>query len=707
MFLDDILKAALYWKSNFEASARSTPSLQSAAELYELLRDLQASQRMNILRPDDIRSALSCLGRSRSPLVNVATGGYAQRLFLDLQLLWKSPWRSTDYLALFDVLRREGLFEDSLSIMRLIHEVRGLNVYPGGDSWALLLEATGGIQDIVVLRKCQEAWSLMHYYGTQPTTATFNALFGVLYHIPDAFNFIMTVYQQQFLPSRSSPDYSTLRYLLEAQMKQSPSEDIIADGNLIFDQLMDFKASRVYGPLFWSTIVKWMLFRGDPLNLIKHALHEQNAKLGRITQKQAFPDTTSMSRRISDDQTSAAIVATLDQLIGLALQIGNLKVAQIISEEFFPALDVSHTVKTDEMNLDLLIRIGDAEAAKSLYDTLRSQHHPIPAKISLQLLQCIANSEKSLPIDAQVLFFDILDRRDSPPETYCASFAILMKLLLRAADYPRMRQTLQDRCIELVPNWQNILSNICLDVLSDSENIWLESMLPVYHIVQRYAPNTISLSQRHAFMQKLVSHGRTDLGLELFHDMRHSDVSQPSRETYAIMLSGCARTRDAQTLEHIHNALRLDSSIEPDSALFNSLMLAYNRCRLPEKALAIWEVLSESSRLPDAETASLALDACVRLPRYGLVRAREIWTFMEKNHMEPLSSSYAALLAVFASVGKWDGMMGLLERMDRNKVSATVLGTAYNCMRRDRKVEVEAWARANKPDVWEYLEQLK
>jgi pentatricopeptide repeat protein len=128
---------------------------------------------------------------------------------------------------------------------------------------------------------------------------------------------------------------------------------------------------------------------------------------------------------------------------------------------------------------------------------------------------------------------------------------------------------------------------------------------------------------------------------------------------------------------------------------------------LPDKALAIWEVLSASSQVPDVETASLALDACNYLPRYGLLRAREIWTFMEDNHIEPASSSYAALLSVFASVGKWDGMLGLLERMDRGKVNAMVLGTAYNCMRRDRKTEVEQWARANKPDVWTYLESIK
>ena len=80
---------------------------------------------------------------------------------------------------------------------------------------------------------------------------------------------------------------------------------------------------------------------------------------------------------------------------------------------------------------------------------------------------------------------------------------------------------------------------------------------------------------------------------------------------------------------------------------------------------------------------------------------------MEDNDIDPSPSSYVALLSVFARVGKWDGMMGLLERMERNKVDAMVLGTAYNSMRRDRKEEVERWARVNRPGVWEYLESIK
>lgn len=592
--------------------------------------------------------------------------------------------------------------------MKIICEKDQLEQHPDADCWARLIDSLSGNRNVTTLRKAKEAWRLMRHHRTKPTIVTFDALFGVLCTLPEAFDFISEVYQSQFLASQYSPSHVTLRYLLEAYMNRTPSSEVIAEGNKLFNQLLDFKSTKSHDPLFWDPVLKWMLFRGDSLGVIKHTLYEQNAALGRNLHTE--PDNShgsALVRTVPDDRYSSAVTSTLDHLVDVALRIDNEKAAATIYEEFFPAFDVMPTVSTDELRLETLIRTKKAEAAKSLYDDLRFQGHRLPASTVVRLIQTLASSDHRLPLEVQSVFFDLLNDQECPPETYTASFSILATLLLRIGDYPRIRQALQDRQIDRVPNWQNALSNICLEVISDPKNVWLESLLPVYHILQRWAANTISVSHRHMLMQKLISHGRTDLGLELFHDMRNSDVSQPTRDTYAIMLSGCAKTRDAQTLEHIHNALRLDSSIEPDSALFNSLMLAYSRSRLPEKALAIWEVLSESSRLPDVQTASLALAACVHLPRYGLIKARKIWTFMEDNHIEPLASSYASLLSVFASVGKWDGMMGLLERMDRDKVDARVLGTAYNSMRRDRKGEVELWAKTNKPEVWEYLQQLK
>ena len=121
----------------------------------------------------------------------------------------------------------------------------------------------------------------MRYHGTEPTISTFDALFGVLCPLPEAFDFISGVYQSQLLPSKCSPSHVTLRYLLEIYMNQTPTKNAIAEGNKLFDQLLDFKPTKSHDPLIWDPVVKWMLFRGDSLRVIKHTLYEQNAALGR------------------------------------------------------------------------------------------------------------------------------------------------------------------------------------------------------------------------------------------------------------------------------------------------------------------------------------------------------------------------------------------------------------------------------------------
>ena len=701
-----MLRAVQYWIRQSSVLATSLSSYQSFSDIYDVLRAIRIQKGMKTLEGEDVRAALLSLSKFRNSQEPLCAIG-SKRLFINIPEIWDTHWKVEDYLTVFDTFRWHGAAEESIDTMRIIYQKKGLVSYPDSDCWTQVFGSLHGRRHEDVLELSKEVWSLMRHCDATPNLSTFNTLFGNLFRYPDAFDFIIEVYQNDIVPSDCVPDHITLIYLLEAYIRQPRSEQSISEGNQLFEQLLDLKGSASKSPRYWDAVVKWMLFRGDSLRRIKHAMHEQSAVLGGRPRIQAGDvSDTSVSRTFGDNQISDPVTATLDQLLNLALRLSNIDTARAIYDEFYDALGVSHTATTDELRLELLIQSQDATASKTLYDDLRFQGHRISSNTILRLLQTITQNEIPLPSEAQSVFFDLLDTRDTPPETYSSSFLVLANLLLRIGDYPRMRQTLRDRSIDKIPNWKNTLSKVCISILSDPRNIWLEPLLPVYHILQRWAPGTITLSHRHDLMHRLISHGRTDLGLELFHDMRHSDISQPTKETYSIMFSGCAKTRDAQTLEHIHSALRLDSSIEPDATLFNSLMQAYNRTRLPEKALAIWEVLSASSKLPEVETASLALDACVRLPRYGLIWAREIWTFMEDNQIEPTSSSYAALLSVFASVGKWDGMMGLLERMDREKVNARVLGVAYNCMKRDRKEEVEFWARENRPEVWTYLESI-
>lgn len=703
MFLpENISRAISSWKSLVKSlNDGQHDSLQPTAELYAIFRELRVSQNKQTLSVQLVRAALTALSNLRNGSVSVESA-FPRTMFTDIPSVWRDHWESQDFENIFEFLKWHGAFEESIALMSYIHQSKlPRDEAPHGDCWTRIIESLIIGPEADADKKARKAWELMQKYETTPTTSTFNILFKALAPFPDSFNFIFKIYTDQMLLSDYPSNQATFCHLLEAHMAQPPSSHIIEAGNRIFEELQRYSAMSSKDSVVWTSISKWMLFRGESLRSIKHRLYEQDAATARL------PDSANMSLSPSGNpQFRSLMSSTLHELVQLALRLGQAETANKIYEDFYPAMGVSPDVSTDEIRLEALLQMHNARAAKALYEDLRLEGHQLPSDAVVRLIHELTEADPPLPVEAQAVFFDLLDARQCPSEALSTAFAMVTSVLLRIGDFPRLRQTLLDRNIDRVPNWRNTLSSIALELLSNPKMIWLEQLLPVYHITQRWAAHTITLSHRHNLMHKLISHGRTDLGLELFHDMRHSDISQPTHDTYLIMLSGCAKTRDARTLEHIHNALRLDSSVEPDTSIFNALMLAYNRARLPEKALAIWEVLSQSAKLPDVETASLALHACVSLPRYGLIRAREIWTFMEDNEIHPTSSSYAALLSVFASVGKWDGILGLLERMDRRQVDAMVLGTAFNAMRRDRKPEVEAWAKANRPEVWRYLENL-
>ena len=257
-------------------------------------------------------------------------------MFLDLLTIWGSEWTARDYEAIFEVLMWNGTFEESMSTMTTIQERDGLKQYPNADCWARLLDNLRLHPNENTVRNSREVWDLMRQSGVEPSITAFNALLGAISPFGEAFEFVLNLYQLELLPSRCSPNHITLRCLLEAHMTQTPTPELIADGNTLFDRLLDLKQSKS-SPGYWNPIVKWMLFRGDSLSVIKHALYEQSSALGRDLRPQ--PDdtqNTSLTRTMPDYRHSDTVTTTLDQLIGLALRIDSGDTATTIYNDFFP-----------------------------------------------------------------------------------------------------------------------------------------------------------------------------------------------------------------------------------------------------------------------------------------------------------------------------------------------------------------------------------
>ncbi|CAE6473687.1 unnamed protein product [Rhizoctonia solani] len=118
----------------------------------------------------------------------------------------------------------------------------------------------------------------------------------------------------------------------------------------------------------------------------------------------------------------------------------------------------------------------------------------------------------------------------------------------------------------------------------------------------------------------------------------------PDRARNVAASATLARTHNSHVLEHIqriHTLLKLDTNLTPDTALLNSLMLAYGHAGALENVLAIWDQIRD--RGWDNASASIVIDALGRSGRANLPRARKLWDTLRRRYSSKLTvNNYTA-----------------------------------------------------------------
>ncbi|KAI9022798.1 hypothetical protein CLU79DRAFT_750785 [Phycomyces nitens] len=120
------------------------------------------------------------------------------------------------------------------------------------------------------------------------------------------------------------------------------------------------------------------------------------------------------------------------------------------------------------------------------------------------------------------------------------------------------------------------------------------------------------------------SHPSLLAALTLFNDMRQLRI-RPNAHCYTAILHACGQHKDMYILEQVHKLMKMDLYFDPDTAVYNALMDAYNRSGEGETVLQIWETLitSSSPTSIDPTTVSIVLDSC---GHNGLGHhAKDIW----------------------------------------------------------------------------------
>jgi hypothetical protein len=211
-------------------------------------------------------------------------------------------------------------------------------------------------------------------------------------------------------------------------------------------------------------------------------------------------------------------------------------------------------------------------------------------------------------------------------------------------------------------------------------------------------------------MHSFFARKRPDLACLVFGHMRQREEpsARPNGEAYAQCFEGIASCRDIDGLQMVYNMLKLDLEVEVNTRIHNGLMVGWTACQLPYRSIIdhFWKIM-DSREGPTMSSFALALRACETFVPQGAQEARRIIAMMQAGGLEIDRQIYHCYIGALAGNSEFENTIELIEEMEHDlgeKPDAITIGTFYNAIPwQYRKDEVERWAKAQYPELWEEL----
>lgn len=216
---------------------------------------------------------------------------------------------------------------------------------------------------------------------------------------------------------------------------------------------------------------------------------------------------------------------------------------------------------------------------------------------------------------------------------------------------------------------------------------------------------------RTLLMRSFLSRDRPDMAVHVFNHMRaHSRAdTMPTIDTYVSAFLGCAKLRDLESLEVIHNQLKLDYNVTPTTYVRNALVIAYTACDKPRRALDFWDDIVASREGPTYDSIHIALRACEKSP-FGDLKAQGIWERLRRNNVELDTSMWASYIAALAGNGDNELAISTLESAVESgelQPDVLILASLFNAAPGQvKQAEIEGFAKERFADVWESVVEV-
>ncbi|PNS20686.1 DNA repair protein rhp54 [Sphaceloma murrayae] len=400
-------------------------------------------------------------------------------------------------------------------------------------------------------------------------------------------------------------------------------------------------------------------------------------------------------------------VQTVNLLIEFALKQKNAYMA----EKFFNlgiAKGVQLNARTYIMQVEYRCSVNDVDGALRAYDTMRKETFPKEGEETKAVNRLVRAMCGTRVHDFESIMNVAADLTDAGAPFDAETVSTLAILHLSRGELDDTEDLLNTHAFQYsVAQRQGVLQSLidfCLDPVNSSELVW-----GTYQLVQKTFDD-MNRDQRTKLMQEMMRRGLGHLAVQIFEHMRlHTrEDTLPLMETYIECLHGITRLNDRDSFNALYNLLKLDTSIEPNTALHNALMQACIACGEASQALSFWNRIIASSEGPDMVSINLVLLACQDAPS-GDELAVEIHSRLEVSGFEMHPGYYAWLLAAIGAHGRTGETINVMERLYAVKGLAPtmdMIGSLLNVTGSPEAQQVILeWAKQRVPVVHSQLER--
>ena len=411
-------------------------------------------------------------------------------------------------------------------------------------------------------------------------------------------------------------------------------------GQDIFTKILDQNPDKDA----WDVIFQWASAKGkgvDEVERMMNVMIETSTKTGNHIR----PD-----------------IYTINELIDLANKMNDSYTA-----ERYVALahkwKIPLNAQTCLLQLDYRINIGDLDGARHVYKNLQSYEVSGGKDISLvnKLILALCSAKTQDYNSIMGLVEDLTERKARFDPATVSALCLLHLKRNELHDVIDLLQThafhydIKDRAFV-----RDTFVNFCLDRDNNTAMAW-----DAYTISRQIFTET-ERDTRTQLMNEFFARKRSDMATHVFGHMRQSPFPQrrPTADTYAQCLEGIAKQADTNSMEIVHNMLKLDSEVEPDTRIHNALMMAYSACGQHDRSLDFWDDIVYSREGPTYESIRIALRACQLTP-FGERRARDIWRRLQRFEIEVTKEIYEAYVAALAGQGLIAEATQLLAKMKK------------------------------------------